>query len=298
MLKCGMIQRGTYLLCSATLICVSGLNDAAAQGTPSQPLASQTVQVYLTARGKHDAAPMLSQSELSASIDKQPAQVTSLRPVKEDKILFALLLDTSKSEAPDAKSIRNAAMLLFQSLSKGGNQGYLVLFNSEVSTSKRPLQPSEAQEIINGAKFRPGTELYDAIGETCTGILSRSGNPDFPRRLIILITDGEDNSSHINHIQAEEAAEKEGVAIFSLADTTNEGIGASFLDQASGTTGGRSIKIKRPEDDVAPLLDAINRQWILSLVPQKAPDKELHSIVIKTKQRDVSISSPAKVFLN
>ena len=192
-----MIQRGLYLLCCAVLLCTTSQNQAVAQGTPLQPPASPAIQVYLTATGKADSAVILNPTELSATIDKHPAQVTSLRSAKDEKLLFALVIDTSASEDQDYEAIKKAAILLFQSLATDGNQGYIVLFNDTSLISKRPLQLEEARETINGAKFGGGTALYEAIQKTSTQILSRSRNPEFPRRAIILITDGNDNQSEI-----------------------------------------------------------------------------------------------------
>jgi Mg-chelatase subunit ChlD len=290
-----MIQRGLYLLCCALLVCITSQDQATAQETPLQPPTSSAIQVYLTAPGKGDSASILTPSELSVSIDKQPAQVTSLHSAKEDKLLFALLVDISTSEASHAESIKKAAMLLFQSLSTGGNQGYLVVFDHQALKSKIPLPPPEARKAIDGLKFGGGTALYDAIWETCRDILSRTRNPDFPRRAIILISDGEDNSSHVNHKEAIEIAEKQGVPIFSLAAPNPRG--EQILGEISNSTGGRAIFDKDLEEGVAPLLTAINGQWVLSLVFQQTPDQKLHSLAVKTTQRHVSLPAPAKILL-
>jgi Ca-activated chloride channel family protein len=293
-----MIQRGLYLLCCAVLLCIASQNQAVAQGTPLQPPVNSAIQVYLTATGKADSAPVLTQSELTASIDKQPAQVTSLRSAKDEKLLFALVIDRSTSRNSQAKSIREAAMLLFQSLATDGNQGYIVLFNDSALMSKRPLQLSEARETINAVKFGGATSLYDAIYTTCRDVLNRSKNPDFPRRVIILISDGGDNASRVTHTEAEEIAEKKGIAIFSLATPNDERGETRKLDEISSATGGRTILDNQLKEGVASLLAAIHRQWVLSLVPQQVLDKKWHSLAVKTTQRGVNLSAPAKIFLH
>jgi VWFA-related protein len=293
-----MIPRGLYLLCCALFICITSQDQVTAQGTPLQPPTSQAIQVYLTAAGKADSAAIITQSELSVSIDKQPAHVTSLRSAKEEKLLFALLIDTSRSRATQARSIKKAAMQLFQSLATGGNQGYIVAFNEQILRSQIPFPPPEARKAIEGLKFGGGTSLYDAIWETCRDILSRTRNTDFPHRAIILITDGEDNSSHVKHTEAVEIAEKEGVVIFSLSTPNDERYAKLTLNYLSNTTGGKAIFDKNLEESVAPLLTAIHSQWVLSLVPQQAPDQKLHSLSVKTTQRHVSLSVPAKILLH
>src|SRR6202043_652081 len=94
---------------------------------------------------------------------------------------------------------KKAASQLFQGLATDGNQGYLVLFNVSAAISARPLQASEVQRLLEVAKFGGGTAVYDAVEQTCIQKLSRSKNPNIPRRVILLISDGEDNQSHVTH---------------------------------------------------------------------------------------------------
>jgi hypothetical protein len=126
---------------------------------PQSPPDNQSVQVILTASGKRDSPVTLTQSELSVSVDKQPAQVNALRAAKSDPLLFAVVVDTSRSDAGGAALIKRAPLELFQGLATGGNQGYLVLFNVSVATSKQPLQVSQVQDVLDGAKFGGGTAV-------------------------------------------------------------------------------------------------------------------------------------------
>jgi hypothetical protein len=129
MLEYGMIQHWQHLLSSALLLCFASLNHAAAQEAPLPPSTRPPVKIYLSAVNKDGSPAIVFPSDLSALIDKKPAQVTALHSAQEDKLLFALLTDTSTSAAPKAKEIKEAANLLFQNLSTGGNQGYLVTFD-------------------------------------------------------------------------------------------------------------------------------------------------------------------------
>jgi VWFA-related protein len=255
--------------------------------------------VFLTASGKHDSPATPAQSELSVSVDKQEAQVDALRSAKNAALLFAVVVDTSKSDSSSADLIRKSALQLFQSLSIDGNQGYLVLFNVSMVISRQPLQVSQAQSVLDAAKFDGGTAVYDAIEQTCVQKLSRSGNPNAPRRVILLISDGEDNMSHVTHTHAEETAEKEGVAVFSLVARSSLAgpRGEHFLKEVSHDTGGQAISVKNLMDGVAPVLTAIENQWALSFVPAQSLDQKLHSLDIKTSQKDIRISAPAHIFV-
>jgi Ca-activated chloride channel homolog len=294
-----MRPRWKQLLSGVVLFSAVSSREQTAVQKPQSPPDSKSVQVFLTASGKHDSPVTPAQSELSVSVDKQPAQVNTLRAAKSDVLLFAVVVDTSRSDAGAAAFIKKAAFQLFQGLSTGGNQGYLVLFNASVATSSQPLQVSQAQSVLDAAKFGGGTAVYDAIEQTCIQKLSRSGNPDTPRRVILLISDGEDNLSHVTHTAAEETAEQEGVAVFSLITESSLAgpQGEHFMKEVSQDTGGRAISVKNPTDGVAPLLTAIEEQWALSFVPAQSLDQKLHSLGIKTSQKDIRISAPTHIFV-
>ncbi len=267
------------------------------QGMPDQVAEQGSVQVFLTAALKSGSAVALDTSGLSVSVDKQPARVSTLRPAKSDPLLFAVLVDASRSDASTADSVKKVALQLFLSLSKNGNRGYLVLFNHSATISKAPLQVSQVQAVLDAVKFDGGTAVYDAIEQTCNGVLSESGNPGTPRRAILLISDGEDNSSHVTKATAEEAADREGVAIFTLVTRSSLSgpEGEHALQEMSRRTGGLAVVGRNLADGIAPLLASIENQWALTLVPAKPLDQKSHSLNVRTSQRDVSISAPAYV---
>ncbi len=286
------------LLCGVALFsAVSSEEQTAAHKLLSPPPDEKSVQVFLTVSDIHDYPATPTQSELSVFVDKQPAKVDTVRAAKNDPLQFAVLVDTSKSEASSVALIKKAALQLFQGLATNGNQGYLVLFNYSAASSRQPLQVSQAQSMLDAAKFEGGTAVYDAIEQTCIRRLSRLGNPDTPRRVILLISDGEDNQSHVPHEVAEEAAEKEGVAVFSLITESllSGRQGQHFLKEVSEVTGGRAIGTKNPTDAVAPLLTAIESQWALNFTPAQSLDKKVHSLGVKTSQKDIRISAPAHI---
>jgi VWFA-related protein len=294
-----MRPRWKYLLFGVILFSAVSSQEQTAVQQPQPPTDNKSVQVFLTASDRRDSPVMPAQSELKVFVDKQPAQVYSLRAAKSDALMFAVVVDTSKSEADRAARIKKAALQLFQGLLTDGNQGYLVLFSSSVAMSRQPLQISQAQSALDAAKFSGGTAVYDAIEQTCIQKLSRSGNPNSPRRVILLISDGEDSQSHIPRTAAEETAEKEGVAVFSLITRSPLAgpQGEHLMTEVSRDSGGWATSVGNPMDGVAPLLMAVENQWALSFAPVQSLNQKLHSLDIKTEQKDIRISAPARFFV-
>jgi Ca-activated chloride channel homolog len=292
-----MIQLGKQVLWGSIFACAAGHAQSNIPAAQAPVAARLPVQVFATMSTKDGSVATPATSTLQAAIDKQPAQVLLLRPVKDDKLLFAVLIDISSSEASKEQPIKDAALRLFQGLSNEQSYGYLVLVNQLVLPSKRPLQPSEVQATLDRIRFYGGTALYDGIGQICTQILGISQNPDTPRRVLILLSDGDDNYSHLTFAKAEEAAEREGVAIFSLAESSSPSKGEASLKQASKDTGGREIVVNKLSEGIAPLLTAIQGQLVLSIAPSQAADQKLHSLAVKTTEKDISVSVPAHILL-
>jgi hypothetical protein len=237
---------------------------------------------------------------LAVSIDKRPAQIVSVLPAKDDRLLFAVMLDISSSMVPREKAVKDAAVQIFRGLSNDQSQGYLVLMNKSSYPSKRPLQPSEVEAELAQIRFNGRTALYDGIAQTCTQTLGMSRNPDTPRRVLILLSDGGDNASQVLLDKVGEIAEREGVAIFSLAEypsSDSEEQERLDLRQFGRDTGGMAIQPGKLGDGVAPLIAAIQGQSVLSIVPSQAADQKLHSLAVKTTEKDLSVSVQAHILL-
>jgi len=270
------------------------------------PADKPDLQLFLTAFAKDDSPAVPQETGLSVLVDKTPAQVKAVRSVKDDPLLFAVLVDISKSAATDANSVKEAAFQVFQHLASAPNEGYLVLFNERVAVSRDPISVAQAKKALDSARFEGGTAVYDAIEATCKQVLSRSGNPTRARRVILLISDGEDNQSHVWRARAEEAALEEGVSVFSLVISVplssfprgrdNGPRGELFLREVSQRTGGVSTD-KPLKKAVAFSLAAVDAQWMITLAPTQTADNKLHSIQVKSMQKGVQIYAPTAVQL-
>src|SRR5260370_31734150 len=111
-------------------------------------------QFFLTALAKDNSPAVLQETALSVRVDKEVAEIKSVRSVKDDPLLLPILVDLSKSDAPTGDSIKEAAFQVFQGLTSGQNQGYLVLFNDEVATTEAPISVSEAKKALDSATFK------------------------------------------------------------------------------------------------------------------------------------------------
>jgi len=288
------------LLCAIGLLGVSS-QPAQAQNSADIQASGSKVQVYVTAFSKDGPPLTLTSQDILVSVNKKPARVLDVRPAKGDPLLFALLVDISKSDGQEAKLIRDLANQLFQALAVNRNQGYLVLFNDNILISQMPMSPQHVDSDLATVKFERSTALYDAIQQTCTYKLGSAQNPNSPRRVIVIVSDGEDNSSHVSHTQAEETAQKQGVTIFPvLIPSTYTGPasrGAERMSDFSRTTGGRLVKGNNVQDAVTSLVSALEEQWVVAFVPARPGNGQMQSFQAKGAAKDLKLSSPSQVFV-
>ena len=290
-LEFGMLRRTAIRTLS---ICAFGLSVAlCAQAPPASGNAQSTATIYFTITA-NPAALSLNNSDLTAEIDNKPVAVQSIHPAKNDPLLFIVLMDESTSMLPRADDMKDAALAFFKGLSTEGSRGYLGFFDVTSSFTSRPVTVQEAQQLIARRKIGGGSALYDAIFQGSRSILGSGENSSIPRRLIILITDGDDNQSKTPLNEAIQEAQREGTAIFTLC-VDARGSAEQFLREASAKTGGLEVAPRTIADGVAPLLSAIDQQWSAAFLSQLPPDNKLHKLTVRYTKGKLPLSAPSMI---
>ncbi|OGO05924.1 MAG: hypothetical protein A2Y60_00205 [Chloroflexi bacterium RBG_13_54_9] len=147
-----------------------------------------------------------------------------------------LVLDTSGSMKGVPLADAKAAASTFVDQLAGQDQVALITFSSAVTVVKDlTTNKNEVKQAINAAQAVGETLLYDALyvaAEKLTGA-------EIPRKIIVLLTDGEDTKSAKKVADGVQSATKGGIVVFTV------GIGSSInradLDFIAGQTGGTSI---------------------------------------------------------
>jgi Ca-activated chloride channel homolog len=112
------------------------------------------------------------------------------------------------------------------------------------------------------------------------------------RRILILISDGEDNASHITREAAVLEALKSGVVIFTI-NTSNSGTmrkrGEYAMEKLAKLTGGESFSDFNRKDApkiLASIQELIDGMYYLSYVPPDASKSSVHEVEIKRASKD------------
>lgn len=281
-----MAQRWKFAVACAVVL--APLTAARAQSAP----AASPLTIFITAQ---DASPLTS-AGLRVTVDKKPVQVVSVRSAKADKLVFVLLVDTSTSQAPYAGAIRQTANRIFQQLSSRGEVGYFGTFTDSLHLSNAPTSAGRVQKVLDGTQFFGGTSLYDAVAESARQLTTQA-HPDSSRRVIIVLSDGSDDHSDLTLEKLLDAVEPEEIPIVSLVTPKSERMGRRALKLMSSLTGGEAIEPKDVQAGVAPLLDALDHQWELTIAAPPGPSGKLYPLSVATKQKHVHISAPEHITL-
>ena len=156
--------------------------------------------------------------------NKPPERVVQFAPQSKLPLRLALLVDTSGSVHDRFSFEKSAATKFVQKvLSNPADLGFIAGFATEPTvTQDFSANPVELGAGIDNLSNGGGTALFDAVSFACRKL---GAYPDDERvaRVLVILSDGEDNSSHTSLKQSVQVAERMGVTIYTVS--TKEGLG-------------------------------------------------------------------------
>jgi VWFA-related protein len=171
-----------------------------------------------------------------------------VRTAKELPLRLGILLDTSNSEKtsriyrPGLTAILD---LVGQVLSGPDDKVFFLTFDTTVRATGF-MSRDEFSRFTTNATPGGATALYDAVYFACKDRIKV--DPAEPaRRVLVILSDGGDNLSHVDHEKAIAAAQEVGAAIFALStgeglfSTPEERRGDRTPRQFGDETGGRAF---------------------------------------------------------
>jgi VWFA-related protein len=172
--------------------------------------------------------------------DKPPARILQFIPQSKLPLRLGLLIDISDSvERRFSFEKRAAAKFVEKAINPDSDLAFVAGFNSDVSVTQDFTNDAAAlglgiDKLTDGGE----TSLFDAVYFACWKL---AAYPDQGRvaRVLVVLTDGEDNSSHRSLKQSIEAAEAAGVTIYMVS--TAEQVGPRL--DSSQTDANRVLKV-------------------------------------------------------
>jgi Ca-activated chloride channel family protein len=206
---------------------------------------------------------------------------------------IVLAIDASESVLRDERLEKNAARHFVQVLLRDQDELDLMDFADTV----REIVPFTNQKKaiasgLNALQRGDSTALYDAIYLGSDRLASTSA-ADGRRRVLMLITDGEDTAKGSRYTQALEEAQRAGAMVFSIiivpveADAGRNTGGEHALIQMANDTGGKYYYVEEPKDlepAFAKVSDDLRTQYVLGYyAPQEGRDASFRRITVRMK---------------
>jgi len=163
---------------------------------------------------------------------------------RNQPVVIGFLLDLSNSSRTQWKSFEQAAEEMVLQMLPGDKKysGYMIGYSNEAELMVNTTSDSEPMiEKLRKLKPSGGAALYDAIYQACTSRALVQGEPVEPRRIIIVMGDGNDNASKKTLEEVLELAQRNLVTIYGIS-TTSYGFtsdGNDSLVRLAEETGGR-----------------------------------------------------------
>ena len=277
------------------------------------------VNVAFTARDANGAlVPNLTKNDVELFEDAVPQKIEFFAKSTDLPLTLALILDVSGSQEHFEKKHRKDLQVFLEEVLGPKDRAFMVCFGNHLRLVSEYTNSPEAlldgfEGFDKGKKHFPeigpkeerdlGTAFYDSIYYSVTEKLAEGTG----RKAILMFSDGEDNSSSHNMMQAIETAQAENVIIYSIRYTESRHgelnarnkYGISVMDRIAKETGGAHIDAQRtdPHDYFRQIAEELRTSYELAYYPaNRAKDDTFRKIVIKPKQDAIRIRAKTGYF--
>ena len=256
----------------------AGADQDASADDPVPRIRTRTdeVNVVFTVTDKHGRhITDLKQSDVRVLDDKQPPEeVRSFHSETNLPLQVGLLIDASNSVRDRFKFEQASAVeFLNQTVRARYDRAFVVGFDATPEVTQDFTDNTEA--LAHGVReLRPGggTALYDALYFACRDKLLKAPQNTPSRRAIILLSDGDDNLSHVSREEAIEMAQRAEAIVYTISTNVSgtKGTGDKVLERIAEATGGRAFfpfQIRDVANAFAEIQSELRSQYAISYKP-------------------------------
>src|SRR6267143_1589856 len=176
---------------------------------------------------RNKLVPDLAENDFKIWDDKSPQAIRYFSRQTDLPLRIGLLMDTSNSIRDRLKFEQDALVsFLFSVLRHNKDQAFVMTFDDEPAVLQAFTDDAgRLRDEIVKTRAGGGTAVYDAIYNACEKELSHpprppGDQPDVVRRVMILISDGDDNLSNHTRSEAIEMAQRYSVVIYTISTST------------------------------------------------------------------------------
>jgi Ca-activated chloride channel homolog len=209
----------------------------------------------------------LDRNAFSVFEDGQPQTITSFRR-QDVPVAIGIVVDNSGS-MHDKRSEVNQAVLNLIRASNPDDEVFIVNF-SENSYLDQDFTSNInlLQRALNQTSTQGSTALYDAIVASTRHL---KNNPHLDKRVLLVITDGQDNMSRETLQETlQDLEQKNGPTLYAIGLTGQQPQGRQALQQLAEATGGAAFfpaSLDQVSDITRQLAHDIRNQYVLAYTP-------------------------------
>lgn len=258
----------------------------------------------------------LNESDFRVTDDGQPQRILFFNRQSDLPLRVGLLMDTSNSIRSRLKFEQEAAIdFLYTVIRREKDQTFLMTIEDDPQLVVRATSDLNiVRDAILRQRAGGGTALYDAIYRAAEEMSRLPLLPDSqpPRRVLVVISDGDDTLSRRSRAEALDMAQRAGIVIYTISTSTEwivsdnssraartanrkylKTSGDKALEVFSIDSGGRAFFPYLIEDlssSFAAIGDELRNQYSLAYVPAgRAPDGKFHKIKIEAVPKDMQV---------
>jgi VWFA-related protein len=273
------------------------------------------VNVYAIVKDKRGRLmPNLNTEDFELTEDHIPQQISYFSRETESPLTLGIMIDTSPSQQQVLAAEQEQARAFIRQVLRPKDVAFVLRFDVEVellqdfTSEQRLLARAIDNTVINEGGYRllpdpsatatvGGTHLYDALYLASNELMKSNVG----RKVLIMLTDGQDQGSKVTSNSALEAAEKADVIIYSVAlcdssfywaqDLPFSGI--PVLKKFSEETGGQMVKVNQARDTAAAfqeIAEELRAQYFLGYSPSnRLRDGSFRKIRVRTRRRNYRV---------
>jgi Ca-activated chloride channel family protein len=230
--------------------------------------------------------------------DRKPAvRINSFHAETNLPLQVALLIDASNSIRDRFKFEQEAAIEFLNSIIRPRyDEATTIGFDSTPDVTQDFTDNTELlSKGVRALKAGGGTAMYDALYSTCRDHLMKETQTGPVRRAIILLSDGDDNSSHVTREEAIEMAQRAEVIVYTISTniTGSKTKSDKVLERIAEATGGRAFfpfQIRDVTDAFASIQDELRSQYAMTYRPADfVSDGHFRTIEILAQQKSFHV---------
>lgn len=257
------------------------------------------VRVIFTVTDKHGRyIKDLKKADFKVIDDKKPAdQIRSFRSETDLPLQVGLLIDASNSVRDRFKFEQEAAIEFLNSIIRPRyDKAFVVGFDAVPDVTQDFTDNTEyLSKGVRALRAGGGTAMYDALYYACRDKLLKEEQSGPVRRAIILLSDGDDNLSHVTREESIEMAQRAEVIVYTISTNISgmKGKGDKVLERVADATGGRAFfpfQIRDVSDAFTSIQDELRSQYAMAYKPADfAADGRYRTIEIVAREKGLRV---------